>query len=184
MLERGYQAARVAEIASQAGLSKGAVYFHFQNKRALVQALIEREFDQSFAILEAALNTPTATIASITQAFAQVFFTEPNNPSSRFWLLTGEIAVLDDELREWMCSLHAGLLRRLARLIELWAELEDRVVPDAYSAAIVVKAMTDGLHMAWGYGMPFDVSTLYPVVVSMIEQALRAVSRANTDAAS
>lgn len=178
MLERGYQAARVAEIAAGAGLSKGAVYFHFQNKRALVQALIEREFGTYYEVLEGALSTPDSTIASITQAFAQVFFTEPDSPSSRFWLLTGEIAVLDDELREWMCNLHAGLLRRLARLIETWAEIEKRVIPDSYSAAIVLKSLTDGLHMAWGYGMPYDIATLYPMVVTMIDQALRAVSHA------
>lgn len=176
MLSNGYQAARVAEIAAEAGLSKGAVYFHFANKRALVQALVEREFDRTYAILEAALNTPTATIASIVQAFAQVFFTQPGDPSSRFWLLTGEIAVLDDELREWMCSLHAGLIERLAQLIGLWAGLEGRTIAEPRSAAIVLKAMADGLHMAWGYGMPYDVATLYPVVVSMIESALRAVA--------
>ena len=176
MLQRGYQAARVAEIAAEAGLSKGAVYFHFESKRALAEALVQREFDRSFAILEAALNNPSATIASIAEAFAQVFFTEPDSPSSRFTLLTGEIAVLDDELRAWMCTLHDGMLERLERLIVLWADLEGRALPDSRSAAVIVKALTDGLHMAWGYGMPFDVTSLYPMVVSMIEAGLRAVA--------
>lgn len=176
MLQRGYQAARVAEIAAEAGLSKGAVYFHFENKRALVQALVQREFDRSFAILEAALNNASATIGSIAEAFAQVFFAEPDSPSSRFLLLTGEIAVLDDDLRAWMCTLHDGLLTRLERLIALWAQLEGREVADLRSAAVIVKALTDGLHMAWGFGMPFDVTSLYPIVVSMIEAGLRAVA--------
>ncbi|MGK0361419.1 MAG: AcrR family transcriptional regulator [Bradymonadia bacterium] len=176
MLQHGYQAARVAEIAAAAGLSKGAVYFHFENKRALVQALVQREFDRSFAILEAALNNAAATIASIAEAFAEVFFTEPDSPSSRFSLLTGEIAVLDDELRAWMCTLHDGLLERLERLIVVWADLEGRVLPDPRSAAVIVKALTDGLHMAWGYGMPLDVTSIYPIVVLMIEAGLRAVA--------
>lgn len=176
MLQRGYQAARVAEIATEAGLSKGAVYFHFDNKRALVRALVEREFDRSFAILEAALNSSSATIASIAEGFAQVFFAEPGSADSRFWLLTGEISLLDDELRAWMCTLHEGMIERLERLIALWAGLEERAVADPRSAAVVVKALTDGLHMAWAHGLPFDVNTLYPMVVSMIEAGLRAVA--------
>jgi AcrR family transcriptional regulator len=39
---RGFDAARVEDIAAAAGVSKGAVYLHFASKEALLLALIER----------------------------------------------------------------------------------------------------------------------------------------------
>lgn len=38
--ERGYQAATIAEILAAAGVTKGALYFHFQSKEELAQAVL------------------------------------------------------------------------------------------------------------------------------------------------
>src|SRR3954453_15721912 len=40
---RGYTAATIDEIARQAQLTKGAVYFHFASKAALAQAVVARQ---------------------------------------------------------------------------------------------------------------------------------------------
>ena len=40
--EKGFAAARVEDIATRAGLSKGAVYLYFESKEAMLQALVER----------------------------------------------------------------------------------------------------------------------------------------------
>lgn len=39
----GYDKTTVADIAEEAGISKGAVYLHFESKEALFQTLLERE---------------------------------------------------------------------------------------------------------------------------------------------
>ena len=39
-IEKGYLAARVEDVAKQAGMSKGAVYFYFSSKRELFLALM------------------------------------------------------------------------------------------------------------------------------------------------
>jgi AcrR family transcriptional regulator len=41
--EKGFEAARVDDIASKASLSKGAIYLYFDSKEALLRGLIERE---------------------------------------------------------------------------------------------------------------------------------------------
>ncbi len=41
--ERGFDAARVDDIAARADISKGAVYLYFESKEALLKGLIERE---------------------------------------------------------------------------------------------------------------------------------------------
>src|SRR3954469_24062736 len=39
--ERGFEAARMEDIAKRAGISKGGVYLYFPSKTALLEALIE-----------------------------------------------------------------------------------------------------------------------------------------------
>ncbi|GAA2307840.1 ScbR family autoregulator-binding transcription factor [Streptomyces kunmingensis] len=43
--ERGYAAATMAEILQQAGVTKGALYFHFESKEVLAQAVINAQVD-------------------------------------------------------------------------------------------------------------------------------------------
>ncbi|WP_017973255.1 ScbR family autoregulator-binding transcription factor [Actinopolyspora halophila] len=40
---RGYEGATIAEILEHAGVTKGAMYFHFPSKQALAQAVIEEQ---------------------------------------------------------------------------------------------------------------------------------------------
>ncbi|MFE6687291.1 ScbR family autoregulator-binding transcription factor [Streptomyces sp. NPDC057743] len=42
---RGYEAATMAEIIQRAGVTKGAVYFHFRSKDALARAVIREQTD-------------------------------------------------------------------------------------------------------------------------------------------
>lgn len=43
--ERGYAAATMAEILERAGVTKGALYFHFDSKEALARGVIEAQVD-------------------------------------------------------------------------------------------------------------------------------------------
>src|SRR5438309_8776053 len=55
---RGYREAGVDEIAAEAGYSKGAVYWHFSGKEALLLTLLEERIDgpmrERVALLESA----------------------------------------------------------------------------------------------------------------------------------
>ncbi|TGB02066.1 ScbR family autoregulator-binding transcription factor [Streptomyces sp. MZ04] len=45
--ERGYTAATVADILKTAGVTKGALYFHFDSKEALAKGVLELQTDQA-----------------------------------------------------------------------------------------------------------------------------------------
>src|SRR5690242_6121155 len=47
--ERGYGLASIADIASAAGMTKGALYFHFDSKDALARAVIEEQHRRTMA---------------------------------------------------------------------------------------------------------------------------------------
>ncbi|MCH0538612.1 TetR/AcrR family transcriptional regulator [Streptomyces sp. MUM 203J] len=42
--ERGYEAATIADILARAGVTKGALYFHFPSKQLLAQGVIDEQF--------------------------------------------------------------------------------------------------------------------------------------------
>ncbi|MEU9098632.1 ScbR family autoregulator-binding transcription factor [Streptomyces sp. NPDC048361] len=47
--ERGYQAATISEILNEAGVTKGALYFHFQSKEHLALGLLDEQ-DEGLAV--------------------------------------------------------------------------------------------------------------------------------------
>ena len=50
LLESDLEAINVAEISKQAGVTRSAFYFYFENKGAAVAALMERMVDETFAV--------------------------------------------------------------------------------------------------------------------------------------
>ncbi|MFK7804827.1 MAG: TetR family transcriptional regulator [Anaerolineae bacterium] len=54
--QRGYSAARLQDIAAAAGVTRGAVYHHFQNKAGLFEALMEAASQQGNSIVSDAIS--------------------------------------------------------------------------------------------------------------------------------
>jgi AcrR family transcriptional regulator len=68
-VERGFDAARMEDVASRAGLSKAGVYLYFKSKDALLKALITREVApiaaHAEALARAGVEDPEATLRMI-----------------------------------------------------------------------------------------------------------------------
>lgn len=64
-MKNGYQATTLDEIASAAGFTKGAVYWHFPNKRALFLALVAESVESNLAALEGLVASATADPARL-----------------------------------------------------------------------------------------------------------------------
>jgi AcrR family transcriptional regulator len=55
---RGYHAATIEEIADEAGLSNGAIYYNFDSKEELFLALLDERVDERLAHLRTSLGGP------------------------------------------------------------------------------------------------------------------------------
>jgi AcrR family transcriptional regulator len=73
---KGFETARLDDIAAKAGLSKGAVYLYFDSKEAILNALIERQVAPIARMMrglaEAGLATPESTLSALLVAFHTV----------------------------------------------------------------------------------------------------------------
>ena len=54
--ERGYQDTRISHIAQEAGLTRGAVYWHFNDKREILAALVQIYLRNDVSALEMLIN--------------------------------------------------------------------------------------------------------------------------------
>ena len=71
LAERGFDGARMDDIAARAGVSKGAIYLYFDSKEAVLKGLVEREVApvaaRLSAIADAGAGDPGATLRLIIQ---------------------------------------------------------------------------------------------------------------------
>lgn len=106
-LQRGTELT-MAGIAAQAGLSRQAVYLHFEDRTALMLALARREQEDLPAKLTAAIRAPSARAA----VAALVALSARGNPG--FW----PVARILDGLRQADTAVEAAWQDRLAISLE------------------------------------------------------------------
>ncbi len=86
---RGFNAASVDDICSDAGISKGAFYHHFESKQALFLALLDGWLQTIDNAVEASKDkTAPETFMQMTEAFPYIFASAGNHLPMfmEFWL--------------------------------------------------------------------------------------------------
>jgi AcrR family transcriptional regulator len=148
--EHGYEGSSLQGIARRAGLTKGAVYWSFRDKRELFLALVAERLDApARALMEitehASADTPTAPVVS--QGLAQLVRDQPELVVLLFeqWAL----AVRTPELRAAYVERQTMLRKALARALE--ARHETTGVPLTYPADALASAI-----LALGHGLAMN----------------------------
>jgi TetR/AcrR family acrAB operon transcriptional repressor len=153
---KGFQRASLDEIAAEAHLTKGAIYWHFRSKSDLFTSLLEYRFQQHTAPL--AEELALALAAPTTQARQQAIATMLRDMLNRFhdnaaWprlYLEFVSQTRDAQIASSMAQLydHARLLAKqmIERLVE--AGITDPDL-DADTVSIFWCALIDGFMLAW-----------------------------------
>lgn len=160
-IESGYLAARVEDVAKRAGLSKGAVYFYFKNKRALFDALVDEEHAHTRSFLEKAAADPRPAHEKLMELGIGYldYFAGLKSPP-RFFLLMSEAAIRDESIRTSTVEIHRQFVARVAELIEEGIASGHFRDVDPQAAAIMLKAVIDGLGGQSAIGERPDVARL------------------------
>jgi len=145
---RGYREAGVEEIATEAGYSKGAIYWHFSGKAELLDALLEERVDkpmrEKVALLASAPPDQDMSVeASHTFARQVEEQREAVLLEREYWSL----AIRDPELRARYVERQAELRRELAAAMQARARhlgTPDLTMP-AEDVARIVMSIIEGL---------------------------------------
>ncbi len=70
--EKGYEATRLADIAAESGVTRGAIYWHFKNKDDLVISMIKEKSEDIYQIVESELNQEGKASDKIVNIFKRV----------------------------------------------------------------------------------------------------------------
>ncbi len=118
-VRRGFAATRLLDIAREAGLSKGGVYFHYRAKEALFHDILEAQF----AALQARWDTQQAQDLPADQALRGLVLThlqslEQSPDEARFCNLMIAMASQNPEFREKFEHSLTGMRSRYAEIIQ------------------------------------------------------------------
>lgn len=161
-VERGFAGTGTPEIATRAGLTRGALYHHFADKRALLEAVIEAEHAAVAAEIEAGAGPATDALAAL-KAGAVAYLGAMRAPGRVVLMLVEGPAALGPEAARAIDARHA----RATLQAGLEAAMATGAIAPGPAEALtdVLGAAFDGAALALHRGRPAD----------QVEAAMRAL---------
>jgi len=128
--ERGYAAVATEEIVRAAGVTRGALYHHFDGKRDLFEAVYERiEIDLAERIAAGALNAQASSPLEAMRAGVEMFLAASTEPETqRIVLLDGPAVLGWDRWREIAAEHGLGLIEATLQAAIDAGAIEDQPV--------------------------------------------------------
>lgn len=152
---RGVSRTSLNELATAAGVTRGAIYWHFQDKADLFNAMLSRVTLPMEASLDGCSDIDAADVlAQLRAAFAGVFDKVVNDPQVRrvFEIAIHKVEYVDElsGVRDRHLAVRNGCLDSVGRALAIAAErgqIGSSLPPQA--AAIGLHALIDGLVQNW-----------------------------------
>src|SRR5215469_16510896 len=142
----GFEAAKLEEIAADAGYTRGAFYANFDSKEDLFFALLEREIGSRISALEREMNRVTEPEAKL-KAMREFFLTKTMD--RRWCLLALEFklfAVRHPEVRQRLAAMHRRFVApRVGFLEEVMKKVGSELSVPAYATGVSMAALGNSL---------------------------------------
>lgn len=181
----GFFAAKVSDVAKEAGVADGTIYLYFKSKDELLISLFERRMQQLNESLKAAIagKPPADQLRAFIRTYLQLVHDEPSAAE----VLTIELRQSSKFMKEYDNPAFADFLRTLGGIVA--AAGLDGTVP-AHIAARMIFGVLDELALAWvlakaplgGGTRPkkFDIVRAADWVITLVEAGLQARQKEST----
>jgi TetR/AcrR family fatty acid metabolism transcriptional regulator len=176
----GFFAARVSEIAKDAGVADGTIYLYFKSKDDLLISLFETRMKRVNETLRTAIATlpPMEQLRALIRAYLQLVHDEPVAAE----VLTIELRQSSKFMKEYDNTEFADFLRMLGGVIASGQERGelDAAIPSHIAARMIFGAL-DELALAWVLARStpagtrpkkFDIVRAADWVVALVTQGL------------
>lgn len=157
----GPSALTLDRAADMAGVSKGAVLYHFKSKSSLIAALVGAALDQFDAATDAVMLRDTQRKGSYARAYAKVAFNARSNAPEA---CAGLLAALTNDIDLLMPAArrHAAVQARLE---------DDGISP---IRATLIRLAADGLYLTRAFGLAPPTDAQAAKVLSLILELIAA----------
>ena len=185
--QKGVQRASLDEIAGGAGLTKGAIYWHFKNKNDLFFAMLDSRLRQDTAPLLGDLDTlihaggdPLDGLTAMFQTSLRRCVDDPDWP--RLFLECLNLG-RDPDVRERLAAFYDdvwAVSRGFTTHLQANGLTDTSI--DPHVAAVFWTALFDGLVVAWQVkGEALDLDRLLPALFRMLWQGLAPAATSHND---
>jgi TetR/AcrR family acrAB operon transcriptional repressor len=182
--ERGVSHTSLAEVAKAAGVTRGAIYWHFANKAALYDAMIQRVFAPLDAKFDELRTATQGNPVDLLRSMVLYFIARVVDDAHYFRLVeiswhkceyVGEMATIRDTHLE--CGhRYLALSEDVFRLAQERGQLPASVDPRC--AAVGLMAVTDGLVVNWTLDKTlFPLADYGPTIIDAYLAGLCAATR-------
>ncbi|MFC4158105.1 TetR/AcrR family transcriptional regulator [Chitinimonas lacunae] len=176
---KGYLCASLDEVAADAGLTKGAVYWHFSSKNELFFALLDSRFKTEYeqhlpAALEAQQANPDPK-AALLELLCEVLGRVEQDPDWPRLFLEFMGQAREPEIRRRLGDAYLSSYRMSAQLIARQHQDHGQGSPDDPELmAIFWSSLMDGLILAWLINPDkIDLKALMPRIVDLLWRGVR-----------
>jgi AcrR family transcriptional regulator len=171
---KGFHQARMDDIVSESGLSKGAIYWYFKSKNDLVMAIAERFFDQEMGYLADLLSDKSQSVAQRLQR-ANHHFVESTLHARDLLPLFYEFYALgarEETVRPFFRKYIQGFRAVLVPLFQEGIERGELRPVNPEAAFLAYSAMFEGLVLLWTTAMDRHTVDLHPLAQQTIDVLL------------
>jgi TetR/AcrR family transcriptional regulator, acrAB operon repressor len=179
-LERGVGHATLAEVADAAGVTRGAVYHHFESKADLFEAMVARAEMPMDAAFDPANGTVADPLGALRERALSALLHLSSSPRARSIF---EVVFLRCEYTDELASVEKHHLEQREHCLGLCGSLLDEAVvqgqlprnTDTRAASLLLYAFIGGLMRDWVQAPKnFDLETTAPQLVDLFLAGLRA----------
>jgi len=149
-IRAGFHKARMDDIAKQAGLSKGALYWYFDSKDAIIQAILDRMFGREYEQLAAFVEVDIPAMEKLEHFLEFVVLDivrmEPMMPIMyEFWALL----LREKRVKEVLGGFYTGFFDLFRPIIQQGIENGEFREVDPGEVVVTLGAFIEGLFILW-----------------------------------
>lgn len=147
----GFHKARMDDVAQESGLSKGALYWYFKSKDAIIAAILERLFNMAFKDLKQLEQAREGSVREGLIAYTQQLlgFIDRMKPllpmMYEFYALMGRQKMMQQFARGY----YREYIEVLAKVIQRGVERGEFKAVDPVEVAATFVALFEGLTLIW-----------------------------------
>ena len=171
---KGYYRTSMDDIVAESGLSKGTLYWHFENKRALFLALFDRLMGEVFAPTEEIMSGDAPVSerlrrlgVAVSEAIAAhpEFAAVPANFLLELWQ--------DEEFARHYLAMLESLVEQTEALLQEGIERGEFRPMDVHEVTWGLMALYDGIILYHMIGLPGDLKTRLVTMTDLVVEGMR-----------
>jgi AcrR family transcriptional regulator len=144
VIERGFAATRVADVAGRLGVSTGLIHYHFDSKELLLAEALRYAAHADIRRLERRLERAPTALAKLDTMFT-FDMPEAGEPSWILWIDSWGEALRNPNMRRISQDLDVAWKDRLTAIIVTGVDDGEFVCPDPEGSAWRLSSLLDGL---------------------------------------